>query len=608
MAARSTPAQFSEASLEVLRRRILRRDEAGQPLETPGEMFRRVAWEIAKIERQYEASEEDIARTAEAFLGMLEALDFLPNSPTLINAGRPGGQLSGCFVLPLEDSMESIFETLRDMALIQKTGGGTGFSFSRLRPEGDFVASTRGRSSGPVSFMRLYDYACAINRLGGVRSGANMGVMRYDHPDILAFVRSKRDGTSLETFNISVAATDEFIGAVRRRANFHLINPRTKRPTGELNAGELFDAIVEAVWATGDPGLIFLDAINRVNPTPLEGGIEATNPCGEQPLLPYESCNLGSLNLAHFVRGGAVDYERLGRVAHLAVRFLDDVIDANHYPIPEIERVSRGNRKIGLGVMGFADLLLALGLRYDSDEALALGGRLAEVIAREARAASAELAEQRGVFPNFTRSVYAEQGTPLRNAAVTTVAPTGTISLVADCSSGIEPLFALCYVREMLGEERGFKIHRLFEQEAGAKLTARVRERIAETGSAAGVEEIPEKLRRLFVTAHDIAPAAHVRMQAAFQRHIDSAVSKTVNLRREATPEDIRETYLLAHELGCKGITVFRDGSKREQVLRAGTGRPMPAGALICPECGGPMETASGCATCLVCGYTFCSI
>jgi ribonucleoside-diphosphate reductase alpha chain len=608
MAARFIPPQFSEASLEVLRRRILRRDEAGQPLETPEEMFRRVAWEIAKVERQYEVSEAGIAETAEAFLGMLEALDFLPNSPTLINAGRPGGQLSGCFVLPLEDSMESIFGTLRDMALIQKTGGGTGFSFSRLRPEGDFVASTRGRSSGPVSFMRLYDYACAINRLGGVRSGANMGVMRYDHPDILAFVRAKRDGTSLATFNLSVAASNEFVDAVRRRVNFPLINPRTKRPAGQMNAGELFDAIVKAAWATGDPGLIFLDAINRANPTPLEGAIEATNPCGEQPLLPYESCNLGSINLAHFVRGGAVDKERLARTVRLAVRFLDDVIDANHCPIPDIERVTRGNRKIGLGVMGFADLLVALGLRYDSEEALELGERLAEFIAREARAASAGLAEQRGVFPNFARSIYAAEGKPLRNAAVTTVAPTGTISLIADCSSGIEPLFALCYVREMLGEERAFKIHWLFEQEAGTYLTAPVRERIAETGSVRGVEEIPEKLRRLFVTAHDIAPAAHVRMQAAFQRHTDSAVSKTVNLRREATPDDIRETYLLAHQLGCKGITVFRDGSKPEQVLRAGARRPMPAGAQVCPECGGPMETASGCVTCLVCGYTFCSI
>jgi ribonucleoside-diphosphate reductase alpha chain len=608
MTAPPTPAQFSPAALEVLRRRILRRDEAGQPLETPGEMFRRVAWEIAKVERQYEASEASIAATAEAFRAMLEALDFLPNSPTLINAGLPGGQLSGCFVLPLEDSMDSIFGTLRDMALIQKTGGGTGFSFSRLRPRNDFVGSTRGRSSGPVSFMRLYDYACEINRLGGVRSGANMGVMRYDHPDILEFVRAKLEGAGLATFNVSVAATDEFIAAVRRRADFPLVNPRTGRPTGRMNAGELFDAIVAAAWQTGDPGMIFLDAIQRANPTPVEGAIEATNPCGEQPLLPYESCNLGSINLARFVRGAAIDYDRLAEIVPLAVRFLDDVLDANHYPIPEIARVTRANRKIGLGVMGFADLLLALGLRYDSDEAVALAARLAAFLAREARAASARLAEKRGAFPNFARSVFAGQGVPVRNAAVTTVAPTGTISLIADCSSGIEPLFALCYLREMLGEERAFKVHPLFQQMAGAHWTPAVRDRIAETGSAQGVEEIPEALRRLFVTAHDIAPAAHVRMQAAFQQHVDSAVSKTVNLRREAAPEDVREAYLLAHQLGCKGITVFRDGSKRQQVLRPGGPRPMPAGALVCPECAGPMETASGCATCLACGYTFCSI
>lgn len=607
MKAQTLLPTLTETALLVLRKRILRRDEDGNPIETPQEMFSRVAKEIAKVELEY-ASEEEVRSTTESFRTMIQALDFLPNSPTLVNAGLPGGQLSGCFVLPIEDSMESIFGTLKDMALIQKTGGGTGFSFSRLRPRDDFIASTRGQSSGPVSFMQLYDYACEINRRGGIRSGANMGVIRFDHPDILEFIRAKNNNT-LHTFNISVAATDFFMDCVRRSADYPLINPRTKQEIGRLNAREVFDAIVKSAWGTGDPGLVFLDTVNKQNPTPLVGEIEATNPCGEQPLLPYESCNLGSINAARLVRDSEIDFDRLADIVRLAVRFLDNVIDANRYPIPQIEERTKANRKIGLGIMGFADALLLLGLPYDSEAALAVGEKLMGFISTEAEAESCRLAECRGAFPNYALSIFASQGARRRNASITTIAPTGTISLIAGCSSGIEPLFAVCYARQVLGERREFATHPLLEQMAGQYLTDDVRREISRTGSLQNVKQIPQSIRRLFVTAHDIDPEWHVRMQAAFQRHVDSAVSKTVNLRREATPKDIARIYLLAHQFGCKGITVFRDGCKGDQVLTPGAAEaPMPAGAQICPECGGPMEHASACVTCLSCGYTFCTI
>lgn len=599
---------LTEAALHVLQKRILRRDEDGAPSETPEEMFSRVAREVAKVERNY-ASEEEVQEIAQSFCRIMASLDFLPNSPTLVNAGLPGGQLSGCFVLPIEDSMESIFRTLKDMALIQKTGGGTGFSFSHLRPRDDFIASTKGQSSGPVSFMQLYDYACEINRRGGVRSGANMGVIRFEHPDILEFVAAKSNNDTLRTFNISVAVTDFFMERVRSCADYALVNPRTRQEVRRVNAREVFDSIVKSAWKTGDPGLVFLDAINEHNPTPLIGQIEATNPCGEQPLLPYESCNLGSINIARFVRDSQIDFNRLGSVVRLAVRFLDNVIDANRYPIPSIEEKSKANRKIGLGIMGFADMLLHLGLPYDSEEALNVAERMMEFISVEARAESSRLAEVKGVFPNYSMSIFPVQGIKLRNASLTTVAPTGTISLIANCTSGIEPLFAICYVRQMLGERREFATHPLFQTMAGPYLDENVQNRISETGSVQNIKAIPESVRRLFVTAHDIEPEWHVRMQAAFQRHVDSAVSKTVNLRRETTPVDIANIYLLAHELGCKGVTVFRDGCKEEQVLSPGrAGIPLPAGAQVCPECGGPMEHASACLTCLSCGYTFCTI
>jgi ribonucleoside-diphosphate reductase alpha chain len=526
-----------------------------------------------------------------------------------VNAGLSRGQLSACFVLPIEDSMESIFGTLRDMALIHKTGGGTGFSFSHLRPRGDAVGSTRGESSGPISFMKLFDYACETTRLGGARRGANMGVMRFDHPDILEFIAAKSESDTLRTFNISVAVPDTFMDWVRRSAEYPLVNPRNGREVSRVNARHVFDAIVDSAWKTGDPGLLFLDAINRQNPIPSVGPIEATNPCGEQPLLPYESCNLGSINVAHFVRDSQIDYSRLRSVVHLAVRFLDDVVDANHFPLPEIEEQTLANRKIGLGIMGFADLLLLLGLPYDSPEALATADELMTFISTEADAESRRLGELRGVFPNYVRSIFPTRGIKRRNATVTTIAPTGTISLIAGCSGGIEPLFAICYIRKVLGEAKEFHLHPLFERMAGPYLTPSVRRAVSNTGSVQNVKEIPESIRRVFVTAHDIEPEWHVRMQAVFQQHVENAVSKTVNLRRTATRNDIEKTFLLAHELGCKGITVFRDGCKGEQVMRPGELKETaPAGVQPCPECGGTMVEASACISCSSCGYAFCAI
>ena len=598
----------TDIARDVLEKRILLTDSSGNPLETLQEMFSRVAWHVAGAERRGVPSSR-VHETSDAFCRMMRDLDFLPNSPTLVNAGLPGAQLSACFVVPIEDSMDSIFAGLRVMALIQKTGGGTGFSFSRIRPRGDPIGSSRGESSGPVSFMKLYDYACQTTRSGGARRGANMGILRFDHPDLLEFIWTKREAENLSTFNISVAVTDGFMDCVRRSAEYPLINPRNGQQVGRLNARLVFDTIVDYAWKTGDPGLVFLDAINRHNPTPESGQIEATNPCGEQPLSPYESCNLGSINVANFVRDSQIDFGRLRSVVRLAVRFLDDVVDANHYLLREIEEQTLANRKIGLGIMGFADLLFQMGLPYDSTEALAAADELIAHIASEANAESCHLAELRGVFPNYPHSIFAAQGIQRRNATVTTIAPTGTISLIAGCSSGIEPIFALSYVRNVLGQPRTFHLHPLFEAKAAPYLSESVRRSVSRSGSARNVGEIPECIRRVFVTAHDIAPEWHVRMQAVFQRHVENAVSKTVNLRRSATREDIKRVFLLAHELGCKGVTVFRDGCKGEQVLHAGEVEEIaPLGVQQCPECGGTMAEASACVACQSCGYALCAI
>ncbi len=580
----------------VLERRYLLRDDRGALMEDPAGLFRRVAGGVAEAEPAAER-----ARWAERFEGRLSALEFLPNSPTLMNAGRPHGQLAACFVLPVEDDLGSIFDALKWAAIIHQSGGGTGFSFSRLRPRGDLVRTTHGVASGPVSFIRVYDAATETIKQGGVRRGANMAVLRVDHPDVAEFVEAKR-GPGLQNFNISVAVTDEFMRAAAAGGRFALRHPRDGS-AGEVDARDLFRRIASAAWESGEPGLVFLDRVRAANPTPDLGDIEAVNPCGEQPLLPFEACTLGSVNLSRFGRGGRVDWDGLGACVRDGVRFLDDVLDVNAWPLPQIADVSRRNRKVGLGVMGWADLLVELGLPYDAPEALALAGELMGFVAREAHTESQALAAARGPFPGWPSSAPASRGEPpRRNATVTTVAPTGTLSVVAGCSSGIEPLFAVAYVRHALGgvdlpEEHPLLGERLRRAGAGGALEA-----IRSLGRARGVAGVPEAVQRVFATAHDVAPEDHVRMQAAFQRHVDNGVSKTINLPRGAPVEAVERAFRLAHELGCKGITVYRDGSREGQVLTSGVARNGDA----CPTCGAPMTRSGGCLTCRACGYATC--
>ncbi len=559
-------------AVSVLKRRYLIKNEAGEAIESPSEMFHRVASTVARPDALYDESADLDAVTSE-FHAAMSSLDFLPNSPALMNAGTELGQLSACFVLPVEDSMVGIFETLRDMALIHQSGGGTGFSFSRLRPKGDFVKSTSGIASGPVSFMKIYDAATDVVKQGGRRRGANMGILRVDHPDIVEFITCKADGVTLSNFNISVGVTDAFMEAVKTDTNYDLVNPRTGQVVKSMAAKEVFDLLVAMAWQTGDPGLAFLDEINRHNPTPALGAIESTNPCGEVPLLPYESCNLASINLGRCVEDSHINYNKLGQLVRTGVHFLDNVVDATRFPLSEIGELSRGNRKIGLGVMGFADMLVAMGIPYDSEEAIKAAEEVMAFIFDRARGASAEIAAKRGVFPNWERSIYAEQGLRLRNATVTSVAPTGTISIIAGCSSGIEPLFAVAYVREVLEGTRLLEVNPTFERVAKRRgfHSHELMLEIAKRGSIQGIDAVPDDLKRLFVTSMDIAPEWHVRMQAAFQRHCDNAVAKTVNLPREATPDDVRRIYMMAYELKCKGITVYRYGSKPQQVLYVGS-------------------------------------
>jgi len=593
-------AELSQNARTVLARRYLKKDASGSPVEEPEEMFWRVAYVIAREEVRYGVGEEEVEGLAHDFYSLMTRRLFEPNSPTLMNAGRPLGQLSACFVLPVEDALSNgrtgVYDTLRSMALVHQSGGGTGFSFSRIRPSGDLVKSTTGVASGPVSFMSLYDASTEVVKQGGTRRGANMGILRVDHPDILDFIDCKQDITRITNFNISVAITDAFMRAVDAGEDYELYNPRTGDGAGRLDARAVFERIVQNAWRTGEPGVYFIDRANYYNPVPHLGSYEATNPCGEQPLLPFDVCNLGSVNVGAFVRGDIeaeapwyekIDWKEYRRVVRLSTRFLDNVIDANQYPLPEITALAKNIRRIGLGVMGFADLLVRIGVPYDSEEGVEVGRRIMEFLDEEAKKESERLAQSRGVFPEWDRSIWGPDEScarapngdrirpmrRLRNCNVDTVAPTGTISILAGCSSGIEPLFAIAFMRNQAGvlmpdvnedflriaRERGFYSEDLMK-------------RIAEQGHI-HFPEVPEEVQRVFVTAHDITPEWHVRMQAAFQEYTDSAISKTTNFPHEATAEDVRQIYELAFKLNCKGVTVYRDGSRDGQVLSTGATR-----------------------------------
>ena len=574
----SRSTELTENSEVVLRRRYLSKDREGNVLEDPDGMFRRVARNLSQAELNYgPITEEERLTVEDEYYGVMRRLEFMPNSPTLMNAGRELQQLSACFVLPVGDSLDSIFERVKETALIHKSGGGTGFSFSRLRPEGDVVGSTGGVASGPVSFINAFDAATDVVKQGGTRRGANMGILNVDHPDILRFIHSKEDGEHLVNFNISVAVTEDFMQRVERDQSYDLVNPRTGDVTGQLNAREVFQEIVQLAWQTGDPGIVFLDRINRDNPNPQLGTIESTNPCGEQPLLPFESCNLGSLNVARMVKytddDVVMDWDRLAAAVRTGVRMLDSVIDMNNYPLAEIEEMSKKTRRIGMGVMGFSDLLVQLGIRYDSEEALELGGQVMRRIQDETYKASTELAETRGTFPAWEGSVYNQPGNVrrMRNSAPVTIAPTGTISIISGASSGIEPLFALSYVRNVMDNTRLVEGNPYFEAVARSEgfYSQELMEQLAQTGTLHDLD-VPEWVKEVFRTSHDITPEWHVRMQAAFQKYTDNSVSKTINFPSSATVTDVAEAYRLAYETGCKGITVYRDGSKEGQVLSTG--------------------------------------
>ncbi len=599
---------LTETARKILEARYLIKDEKGNVVETPEGMFRRVAETVASAERAYGKTEEEIRELSARYYAMMARLDFVPNSPTLMNAGTPLGQLSACFVLPVPDSIDGIFDALKNTAIIHKSGGGTGFSFSRIRPKNDIVKSTMGVASGPVSFMKIFDAATEQIKQGGRRRGANMGILRVDHPDIEEFITCKADMKTLQNFNISVGATEEFMKALKNDTTYKLINPRNGQVTSEVSAKKIFQEICQQAWTTGDPGMVFLDRINQYNPTPQLGEIESTNPCGEQPLLPYESCNLGSINLGHFVKGypqsPKIDWEGLAETVKLATRFLDDVIDANAFPLKEIERMTKANRKTGLGVMGWADMLIMLGIPYDSEEGLNVASQVAEFINYHSKLESIELAKERGSFPAFKGSIYdSEQPTlpfsgrvfgknvdlnrppldwqsvkegirkyGLRNADTITIAPTGTISMIAGASSGIEPLFAVAYVKKVsVGEFP--EVNPLF-QEVAKRLdfySDDLMMKVSRAGKLEGINEVPDEVKRLFKTALEIDVHYHVAMQAAWQAFVDNAVSKTINMRNSATVDEVAKAYLEAYELGCKGITIYRDGSRSVQVLYTGS-------------------------------------
>ena len=654
---------LSENAIKVLEKRYLKRDENGNCTETPKDMFMRVAGTIASAELIYGKTQEEVQKIAEKFYEYMTHLYFMPNSPTLMNAGRELGQLAACFVLPVEDTLAGIFETIKNTALIHQSGGGTGFSFSRLRPKNSVVRSTMGVSSGPVSFMEVFNAATEAVKQGGTRRGANMGILRVDHPDILEFINCKSDNNRLNNFNISVAITNKFMEALKNDTYYDLINPQNNQVSGQLRARDVFDLIVDGAWKNGEPGIIFIDKMNEDNPTPLIGQIESTNPCGEVPLLPYEACNLGSINLGLMVdldeNGARINWERLGDVTKTAIRFLDNVIEINNYPLPQISQMVGNNRKIGLGIMGWADMLMKLEVSYNSDEGEHIAAQVMEFIDYASKRESVELAKERGRFNNFSGSVYDGkkylynkylgksaglisdemwadldgeiEKFGIRNATTTCIAPTGTISMIAGASCGIEPIFGLVYSRLILDNTRMLEVnpifkkymmeHNLYSEELMAK--------IAESGSVSHIDDLPDFVKNLFVTAHDISPYRHVKMQAAFQLHTDNAVSKTVNFVESATHEDIKNTYILAYENNLKGITVYRNNSRQFQPMNLETKKDEPKTVnvnislateniqdynptgeikkVVCPECGNTIEMAEGCFICPACGHSGCS-
>lgn len=616
---KQTSLKISLNSLEVLKGRYLLKDPAGNIIETPEELFRRVAENISLADQKYGGNPKD---SETKFYDEITSMRFMPASPTLMNAGAPLQQLSACFVLPIGDSIKEIFESVKATAIIHQSGGGTGFNFSKLRPRQDIVISTKGVASGPLSFIRVFDITTDVINQGGKRRGANMGILRVDHPDIMDFIVAKEKTNVLNNFNLSVAITDKFMQAVKNDEDYELINPRTNKPLKRLNARKVFDLIVLMAWKNGEPGVVFIDNINKDNPTPDLGPIESTNPCGEQPLMPYESCNLGSVNLAEFVtKDKKVDYEELRKSCRIATHFMDNVIDMNNLPLPEIEEMTRSNRKIGIGVMGWADMLFQMKIPYNSEEAIRLAEEVMKFVDDEIRKASEELAAKRGPFPNIQKSIYKDKA-PIRNAARTTIAPTGTISMIADCSSGIEPLFSISYVKRVMGGQELVYTNEHFVKalkDAGI-YSDEIIQKVTNKASIQDVEDIPEELRKVFVTAFDISPEWHVKMQAAFQKYTNNAVSKTVNFPNDATTADVEKVYLLAYDTGCKGVTVYRDGSREGQILNvkasakedkkedAAKKESSSEKEKNCPECKTLMVFKEGCATCPSCGWSKCSL